>query len=197
MHLLKLSSSGAAQWVDTFDSGITGLNFDVDAGGNTYVSATFSGTVDVDPSSGTKTFKAGPWTDLILVEKLDTNGHLVWALQNGPNQEASHGGAIKVDANGNIDVSAYGTWSNYTMSPGFSFSSGKKTITGNLAQFDNNGNLKWLDTVTGSLTGVDSAGNVYVDASGALAKYNSAGTAQWTSVDVHANNEGNSPGNGG
>jgi hypothetical protein len=191
--LAKMNSNGVVQWTEAFDSGIKGLSYDVDPSGNIYVNSTFAGTIDADPSSGVKTLKTPSSTTDILIEKLDTNGRLVWAIQNGTSQEYSVGAAIRVDPNGNIDATAGGQHARSGItSPGFSFGTGKNNITGNFAQFDNNGNLKWLEFVDQSNLGIppgisslDSAGNIYVGCT----KLNSSGATLWTARLVPMSDE--------
>jgi hypothetical protein len=179
-YLVKMDSNGNVVWTDNqIGSGVTytGNHYlAVDAAGNIYFAGQFTGTADVDPSSGVKTLKAiGNEDD--LVEKINTNGKLVWAVQSGAKNAWSSTDAVAVDGSGNVDVGG----------AGFSFGSGKNAASGNFAQFDNNGNLKWLiNTASGgggfnfnSEIALDPANNIYLNL-GPIAKFSSAGTLDWS-----------------
>jgi hypothetical protein len=114
----------------------------------------------------------------------------VWAFQNGVNGQYSYGGTIKVDANGNLDATAAGGRNSAgNTSPGFTFGSGKNAVSGNVAQFDNNGNLKWLKGIHDTSLGndpayggfnIDSGGNIYMFANRQISKLNPSGSVLWS-----------------
>jgi hypothetical protein len=174
---VKLDSNGNSLWGGQFvnsnsTSRANGGDMAVDGAGDVYYTAALVGTVDIDPSAATKTLTSAGGSD-ILIEKLDTNGHLVWVQQNGT--RGNEGGqAIAVDIAGNVDVAFSGV---YTAKL-------KKPTTGDLAQFDSAGNLKWLATTGYNdvlAIAVDPANNLYMlrRGSGGIFKYTAAGTLVW------------------
>jgi hypothetical protein len=109
----KLNPNGGFVWAEqigsTFDNG--GLSVAVGPGGTIYTLAYFEGTVNANPGAGpAMNFAAaadtngilGDRTDL-LIEKLSTDGNLIWAKQiSGPGFET--GGTIAVDAQGSAYI---------------------------------------------------------------------------------------------
>jgi hypothetical protein len=109
----KLSSTGAFVWAEqigsTFYNG--GLSLAIGPNDTIYTLAYFEGTVQANPGSGAPlSFSAsadnsgaqGDRTNL-LMEKLTTNGNLIWAKQiSGPGFE--NGGTIAVDAEGSAYI---------------------------------------------------------------------------------------------
>jgi hypothetical protein len=158
----------------------------VDNAGNIYGNCTLKGSVDADPSSGIKTLKAVNSSDNVIL-KIDTNGHLVWTNQN--TKAAFGSGSILVDPSGNLD-----TWFGsltYPISVTVT-GHGKNQVTtitgGNLLKFDNNGNLKWYESIDPNAKGslyLDAAGNIYFwntvgTNTDELDKYDSTGTFLWS-----------------
>lgn len=77
-------------------------NIVVDGNGNVYCTGNFSGTVDMDPGSGTYYLSSAGDLD-VYVQKLDANGALVWAVNIGGTQY-DFANAITLDASGNIFI---------------------------------------------------------------------------------------------
>jgi hypothetical protein len=117
----KLNANGGFVWAEqigsTFDNG--GDSIAVGPGGTIYTLSYFEGTANVNPGSGNAlSFAAaadengdfGDRTDL-LIEKLTTNGNLIWAKQiSGAGFNA--GGTIAVDASGSAYIT--GAFNNAT-----------------------------------------------------------------------------------
>jgi hypothetical protein len=180
-YFAKLDSNGNAVWWDQIDLGWYGHGaprLDVDAGGSLYVIGSFTGTVDLDPGTTVRNVKPTGWSDL-YVEKIDTNGHLVWVRTYGAKFTNTYGGSIAVDVNGNVDATASGNSGgayNTATGWGFHMGSGKTLVSGTFAQFDNNGNMKWLSSQVGG-TILDPAGNMY---GGGLTKWSPSGALIWS-----------------
>jgi hypothetical protein len=104
--VFKLDSNGDAVWVKqpTSLNTNTGADYNIriaaDSSGNVYLSYRSSGTI----SGGTL---RAPET--VVVAKMDTNGNVVWAVQDGliNTNVANYDPAIAVDTNDNIFVTYY------------------------------------------------------------------------------------------
>ncbi|HTN92267.1 MAG TPA: hypothetical protein VL242_51710 [Sorangium sp.] len=85
--------------------GEEGISIASDASGNYYVSGSFRGTVD---------FGAGPLTSAgesdIFFLKLDPSGSVLWSKRFG-NERGDGGGAVTVDASGNVFLTGVYTYS--------------------------------------------------------------------------------------
>lgn len=85
----------------------------IDPAGALYLCGTFTGTVDFDPSAGTQSLTAAGGHD-IFVQKLDSNGQLLWVYQLGsPGDEraadlaldpSGSGLLLLADLGGSVDV---------------------------------------------------------------------------------------------
>ena len=82
------------------DTGFPGKGMEVDAAGNVYTAGLFSGTIDADPGPGMFNVTSAGGQD-ILVSKLDSAGHFVWAAaMGGPGSD--QGRSIALDGQGNL-----------------------------------------------------------------------------------------------
>lgn len=82
----KLDALGNHVWVAQIEgsSALTGKGIDVDASGNVYSCGQFFATADFDPGAGSFDMTSVSSAD-IYVQKLDSSGALVWAVQFGGN----------------------------------------------------------------------------------------------------------------
>src|SRR5690606_20556870 len=100
----KLDADGNLLWVkqmgsETADGG-NALTVGLD--GNVYITGSFSGTVDFDPGAGTTNLTSAGASD-IFIQKLDTNGDLLWVKQiGGPRPDM--GNSVKTDDSGNVYI---------------------------------------------------------------------------------------------
>ena len=111
IFILKLDSTGAYQWVSTFDG--TGIEhpkaLTIDVSGNVYLAGNFSGTVDFDPGPGTAN-KTAPGCNCNFIPtdgfilKLNQNGNYVWSKFLIGNPWEDDPNDIAVDNNKNIIV---------------------------------------------------------------------------------------------
>ncbi|MBI3864624.1 MAG: hypothetical protein HY290_22325 [Planctomycetia bacterium] len=193
---VKFDKNGNGNWLRMGPATIAiKFQFSVDGPGNLYFTGYFSGTQDFDFSSATHNVTAIGSQDAFL-EKLDPSGNFVWVKQFG--QAASkpkgknsipagtyYGAATGADGNGNIDFSLTG--SNLTTVTAYG-------LTGNLFQFDTNGNARWAASVSGTATlfvhtpfpfCLDGANDVYLGAFGVANEFSPSGT-QVQSVPFHA-----------
>lgn len=169
----KLNTEGDLLWAVSFGSSgrDAGYGITVDADGSVYITGTFRGWVDFDPSSGVFPLSTSLNYSDIFVLKLDTNGNLIWARQMGG---ATHdfGESIVVDNNGNVY-----TIGNFTSTADFDPSPDVFNITYNsdaeyksdvfISKLDNDGNFVWAKAIggeggeLGKSIELDSFNNIY------------------------------------
>jgi len=184
------------------DSKCTGMQ--VDNQGNVYMCGYFRGTVDFDPTAGTKFFTAKGDAD-IYVAKFDPNGNLLWVSTMGGNA-LDQANSLALDKSGNVTVTGQFSSTDLDADPG----PGVHTLSSHGAEdafvirLDSNGQFLWAKsfgsggTDRGANVVSDSNGNVicngYYDSSinvdgtilnspggsnGYIIKYNSAGNLVW------------------
>ncbi len=87
------------------DGEATGIELASDAFGNVYVSAVFTGTVDLDPGPNTRNLTSNGSIfegANAAILKLDTGGNLIWARHiNGAHTQAM---SVDIDSMGNLYV---------------------------------------------------------------------------------------------
>ncbi|MBK7816496.1 MAG: T9SS type A sorting domain-containing protein [Sphingobacteriaceae bacterium] len=164
VYVIKQNSIGGLIWAKTFG----GTNTDIPAGvgvdnsGNVYISGTYGGAIDLDPSAATFSFFTGSIE--VFVSKLDASGNFVWGVSmgSGANDRAT---AMKVDGSGNV----YTTGSFEGMmdfDPGAGtfnitpFGSGGTDVF--VSKLNTNGNFVWAVNMGG--VGVDDPKGIVVDA---------------------------------
>ncbi|GAA4937802.1 hypothetical protein GCM10023314_07990 [Algibacter agarivorans] len=84
IFILKLNSNGDFLWVKSMgeNSSDSGEEIIIDNSGYIYVTGTFEGTVDFDPSGNIFNLTSNGGRDL-FIQKLDENGNFVWATSIG------------------------------------------------------------------------------------------------------------------
>ncbi|MFO0892367.1 MAG: hypothetical protein U0790_24910 [Isosphaeraceae bacterium] len=164
--VLKLTSSGAFSRVSPFiakasNSRISCQDLALDGAGNVIVGGTYSGQVDVNPSSSVDTRLPNLTTSDGYVAKLSSSGALSWATPLG----GATVWGIDVDAAGSI----YATGTFYeTLIPG----SGLPSVTTQgsndvfLTKFNATGSVAWVSTIGG--TGTDLCYAVAVGTDGSI-----------------------------
>jgi hypothetical protein len=115
----KLDRHGNFQWVKTM-GGIDndhGYGIDVDASSNVYTTGKFQATVDFDPGAGVENLMGQSFGD-VFVQKLDTDGNLLWAKKLG-GLSVNYGWAIAVDGFNSVHTAGqfHGT-ANFHPGPG-------------------------------------------------------------------------------
>ncbi|MDZ4664187.1 MAG: T9SS type A sorting domain-containing protein [Bacteroidota bacterium] len=164
VFVIKQNSVGGLIWAKAFGGSNTDTpaGVGVDNSGNVYISGTYGGAIDLDPSAATFSFFTGSIE--VFVSKLDASGNFVWGVSmgSGANDRAL---AMKVDGSGNV----YTTGSfegmmdfdpgagTYNITP---FGSGGTDVF--VSKLNTNGNFAWAINLGG--IGVDSPNGVSVDA---------------------------------
>jgi hypothetical protein len=108
LFISKLDSNGNFVWAKSmggdgyeYATGIT-----IDGSGNSYITGSFHGTVDADPSlTGVKNLTSAGNAD-IFINKLDSSGNFVWAKSmGGADYDISRD--LAIDARGNVYTTGY------------------------------------------------------------------------------------------
>jgi len=149
--LLKLNTSGTLQWVKQFGStgSETGYALHLDASNQIYITGTFQGITDLDPSSGTGTysFASNGGTDVFVI-KLNSLGNVIWGRGFGGTGSEWAWGNIATDMNGNILFS--GTFQNTVdFDPDLVTNYSISSNGGNdvfLEKLNSNGEFQWANT---------------------------------------------------
>ncbi len=167
VFVMKLDGSGNLSWAE----GIGGPDVDqgnaiaTDASGASYVTGTFSDTVNFNPRGGTTDLTAGGFEDGFIL-KLDASGNLAWARAlTGAGVSFAQGAGIGVDGSGTVDVAGYFTGTlQYNPGPpaGILTSAGSYDVF--VAQFDGSGNP--LSAMQAGGSGFDSDTGIGVNAAG-------------------------------
>lgn len=127
-----------------------GYSIITDASGNSYITGSFQGTADFDPSSSTANLVSTGAND-IFIAKYDVNGNYLWAHNIG-GTGSDLGYSISTDMSENIYItgSFQGT-ADFDPSP---LSTANLTSNGNgdifIAKYDVNGNYVWAKRVGGT-----------------------------------------------
>ena len=155
--------------------GVIMVDVVTDLAGNTYSTATFMGSVDLDPDMMGSTVLTSEGSSDIFVQKRDPNGNLLWTAHTGGNSwDSVH--ALVVDNSGNVYVAGrFNATADFDPGPGTInlTSEGENDSTTNafIWKLDGNGNLVWVKQLSsvGSIgvncMDIDGGGNVYVSGS--------------------------------
>ncbi len=140
-----------------------GRSIAVDSSGNTYITGTFSLTVDFDPSAGTAELTSAG-SNNTFITKLDTNGNYVWAKSISSSNDNA-GNSIVVDSSGNIYMTgAFQGTADFDPGAG---TVNLNSAAGNdifIAKLDASGNYLWAKNIGG--TGSDQGTSIALDSSG-------------------------------
>ncbi|MFM9943854.1 MAG: T9SS type A sorting domain-containing protein [Bacteroidia bacterium] len=125
IFILKLDNSGNFAWAKrmgstSYDKGFCILTDDK---GNNYTSGEFTGTVDLDPGSGTLNASSLGYED-IFISKLDASGNFIWSINMG-GVGTDYGRCMVLNASGSIY-----TTGKYSSIVDFDHSSGITKISG-------------------------------------------------------------------
>lgn len=100
----KLNASGNVSWAKQFGASIS-YSIAIDNNGNVYSTGQFFGTKDFDPGTATFNLTAAGSSDS-YINKLDSSGNFIWAIQLGGSAEVQSRG-LALDDNGNIYTTGF------------------------------------------------------------------------------------------
>ncbi|MFT6503330.1 MAG: hypothetical protein ACJASQ_003465 [Crocinitomicaceae bacterium] len=160
IFIQKLDANGNLLWAKSMGgtSIDRGLSIAVDASGNVYTTGSFSETVDFDPGIGVTNLTSSGGDD-IFIQKLDSNGDLVWAGSMGSASFGAAGYAITSDASGNIYTTGI-----FQGTIDFDLGPGLTNLTSNggddifIQKLDASGNLLWAKSMGSAGAGNNDAG---------------------------------------
>ncbi len=169
IFISKLDSSGNYVWAKqlggTGGDSLNAVALD-SAGSSVYLTGSFTGTADFDPSAGTANLTSAGSSD-IFVAKLDSAGNYVWAKRIG-NTAADLGYGIDLDSNDNVY-----TTGEFALTVDFDPGAGTANLTtvGQqdifILKLDSSGNYVWAKNMDstgysfGTALTVDSSDNIY------------------------------------
>ncbi|MGB3946817.1 MAG: SBBP repeat-containing protein [Bacteroidia bacterium] len=165
----KYDKNGNLVWSKQFGGSLfeSGNSIALDTMGNVYATGAFAGTADFDPSGATFNLTSTGSSD-IYINKLDSLGNFVWAINMG-STSGDEGLSITTDLSGNVYSTGY-----FRDIADFDPSIGVSNLTsiGNqdiyVAKFDNAGTFIWAKSVgstnadRSTTIAVDTAQNVYI-----------------------------------
>jgi gliding motility-associated-like protein len=172
VFITKLDASGNFVWAKSIGGTLKDNSYGIalDPSGNVYVTGSFNGTSDFDPSAAVTNLTSAGFTDLYIL-KLDTDGNFVWAKSIGGNSfDGDESFAIATDAAGNVFTTGYFTEKvDFDPGPGIfnlDFTSGTCTNCSQIfiLKLDTDGNFGWAKR--GGGFGDSSGYGISVDASG-------------------------------
>ena len=168
-YVAKFDSTGNIVWARS-NAGVAhdaANSIAVDASGSVYITGNFDGTVDFDPSPGTRLLTSRGGADG-FIQKLDSNGNLLWVGQLGAAGE-QQGRHVAVDPFG--DVVAVGVFDNTV---DFDFGAGTFNLTSAgaldtfIVKIKSDGTFIWAKRIGGTgrdaarlSLAIDAAGGVY------------------------------------
>ncbi len=153
--LFLISNSANADVGYSYAKTVGGTGADIaksvflDSSNNIYITGSFSGTVDFDPSSSTAELTSNGSTDIFIL-KLDSTGAFSWVKQVG-GSSADSGNAVTVDSSGNIYVAG-----SFIGATDFDPGAGTSSLTGGsngdafILKLDSNGDFSWAKNMGGN-----------------------------------------------
>ncbi len=173
----KIDPSGNFLWIKTFEAtSFSDLFFnaaDVSSTGNIYLTGSFQGTKDFDPSAASSTLtSSGNNAPDLFICKLDASGNFVWAKSLGNDNYESVSSLVVDDIENVFITGQFGGSVDFDPSTAvFELSSTYyiAPIVGNtafIAKYDKTGSFIWAKSIDGKETlgkalAVDNVGNVY------------------------------------
>lgn len=166
IFLLKLNSDGEFVWVITQGDEFTDYAHDVfyHETEGLLLTGQFEGTVDLDPGAGFLNYTAGGGAN-IFVQKLDSDGNLVWAKSMGGTSN-NWGFTGEIDDSGNVIIAGcfQGTTDFDTGSGTYAVSSAGGSIDVFIEKLSSSGDMLWVGVIGG--TGYEKTPAIRVTSSG-------------------------------
>lgn len=151
VFVVKLNSAGNFIWAKLVDD-VSIRNMCSDRSGNTYLTGSFTGTRDFDPSPTSYTLSASARNSYLL--KLNSSGNLVWVKKQGGTgiNDESEGYVLAQDKLGNNYLTGV-FWGTIDFDPGvgvFNMTGPINTNSQFILKTDALGNFIWAQKITGS-----------------------------------------------
>ncbi|OHB63576.1 MAG: hypothetical protein A2Y76_01900 [Planctomycetes bacterium RBG_13_60_9] len=173
----KFDSSGGLIWARTWGgpyelSGIRALDVSADRSGNSYVTGTFSMSVDFDPGPGEDIRAAIDDYDVFL-SKFDSGGDFIWTRTWGGNS-FDYGEGVSIDDSGDVCVTGvFADLTDFDPGPGEDYHESVGPGDRFLSRFNSDGYFIWARTWEGGMdiyyigqgnqsVAIDGSGNPYV-----------------------------------
>lgn len=168
VFVVKLNSAGNFIWAKLLDD-VRVRNMYSDRSGNTYLTGSFSGTRDFDPSPTSYTLSANARSSYFL--KLNSSGNFVWVKKLGGigSSDESEGWVITQDKLGNNYLTGV-FWGTIDFDPGngvFNMNGPINTNSQFILKTDALGNFIWAQKIAGSPNtvplsiNIPASGNIY------------------------------------
>ena len=152
IFISKLDAFGNFVWAKSMGDARTDIGYDIKADnqGNIYTIGVFQDTIDIDPGSGISLFYSanGLYDRDVFMQKLDTNGDLIWAKQFDGNTTYYGKFSLELDNNGNIYANgAFDGWLNFDMSMAGYIYFGSAGTSMFVLKLDSLANIKWIKNI--------------------------------------------------
>ncbi|MCE3226133.1 MAG: hypothetical protein K0S32_684 [Bacteroidetes bacterium] len=164
IYVVKQNSSGSLIWAKSFGGSDldTPAGIGVDNSGNVYISGTYWGNIDLDPSAATYSFSPGSIEVFVL--KLDASGNFVWGKSMGGGFD-DNATAMCIDGSGNVyTTGTFESTMDFDPGPGSYQMTPTESSWGDIfvSKLDANGNFVWAVKFGG--TGQDLPNSICLDA---------------------------------
>lgn len=149
----KLSSTGNFLWAKNMGGSNNDRGHSISTGplGNIYITGIFQSTADFDPGVGVDN-QTSNGSDDVFVEKLDTNGNMIWVKTMG-GTNVDNGSDLIVDTQGDVYTIGY-FWGTADYDPGVGVNNlvaaGSDDVF--IQKLDSSGNFAWAHSFGGTQT---------------------------------------------
>ena len=177
MFILKYDSLGNALWAKSAAGTFReyGIDIDVDANGNSYVTGYFMGPSVTFGSTTLTNADQTFYTDEMFIVKYDASGNVVWA-KSGRGNSFDEGRGIVVDAAGNSYVT--GWFANPGVLFGSVYLADTSGYTVFVVKYDTDGGVVWAKKAGG--TGIDYGQDIALDSVGNILVTGDSAGDPWT-----------------
>lgn len=158
-------SQASFNWVKSIGGNLNdgAYQLELDNSGNIYLAGYFEGTCDFDPNINVTNLTSNGGKD-IFIQKLDSNGNLIWAKSFGGNME-EFVRSIAVDSKNNVYLTGY-----YEGTCDFDPSNSNHFLTSSnfskdifIEKIDSNGNFVWVKVLYGDSLYWDEGMGIVID----------------------------------
>lgn len=173
--ICKLDADGELLWVKQYGDSASideKSSLTIDAAGNLYLTNSFMGKADFDPGPGSFPLMSQGWDRDIFIQKLDADGHFIWAKQISAQPSFSpaptHANAITLDESGHLYLTGYfdGTV-DFDPDSNATFTMTALTTNSFVCKLDIDGNFIWAREFESAIPGIGAVGYaIAVDANG-------------------------------